>query len=134
MVLSPKNSKLRPLVVNEVVEHGALTTSNPMVDVSGTVGMDVARINNQMMTGCLVKVVLAGSGAQMIFNLDQVIVNGVAVEIVEVAVLLRMIHLVLLPLLMRGCVARAVQPKLGVQTISNLDQEIAVGVTVVVDV
>ena len=56
-----------------------------MVDVSGTVGMDVARINNQMMIGCLVKVVLVESGVQMIFNLDQVNVNGAEALVVEVA-------------------------------------------------
>ena len=52
----------------------------------------------------------------MIFNLDQVIVNGVAyvvLEIMEIAVLQRRIRLVLLPLLMIGCVAQAVQLKPG---------------------
>ena len=52
----------------------------------------------------------------MIFNLDQVIVNGVpcvVLEIMEIAVLQRRIRLVLLPLLMIGCVAQAVQLKPG---------------------
>ena len=52
----------------------------------------------------------------MISNLDQVTVNGVAyvvLEIMEIAVLQRRIRLVLLPLLMIGCAAQAVQLKPG---------------------
>jgi len=85
MVLTPKNSKLKNLVVAEAVKHGALTISNPMVDVSGQ--GTVARMQNRMTTGCLVTVVLVGSGVQMIFNLDQVIVNGVVVGIMAAVAL-----------------------------------------------
>ena len=115
MVLIPKTSRLKHLVVNDAVKHGgkftswkctiishhfivshlssslsfpqliALTISNPMVDVSGQ--GTVARMQNRMTAGCLVKAVLVGSGVQMIFNLDQVIVNGAGTIVMEVAVL-----------------------------------------------
>ena len=95
MVLTPKNSKLKNLVVAEAVKDGgkftswkctiishhfivshlssslsfpqliALTISNPMVDVSGQ--GDVVKINNVrvVVIGCLVKVVLAGRGGKL---------------------------------------------------------------------
>ena len=53
-----------PIVISSS-QLTALTTSNPMVDVSGQ--GDVVKINNVrvVVTGCLVMVVLVGSGGKL---------------------------------------------------------------------
>ena len=60
--------KSKRVVVTDGREIGALTTSNLVVDVSGTVGMDVAVTVNQVAavvaTGCVVLAVLARLGGK----------------------------------------------------------------------
>ena len=58
----------KKLVMTDGREIGALTTSNLLADVSGTVVMDVAvavdRVAVAVVTGCVVLAVLAGLGGK----------------------------------------------------------------------
>ena len=54
------------VVVTDSIETGALTTSNLVADVIGTVGMDVVVVNQAVVvvTGCVVLDVLPGPGGK----------------------------------------------------------------------
>ena len=62
------------VVVTDSIETGALTTSNLVADVIGTVGMDVVVVNQAVVvvTGCVVQDVLPGPGGKSKLGLEGV--------------------------------------------------------------